>query len=154
MFPSQHIILGGIFSIILFVIFPQIGFLGASIIFLSSVLIDVDHYIYYVYVKKDWNLFRAHKWFIEMAPKIKATPVEKRREYYYGLYIFHGAELLIMIIIFSLISYKLSLFLFLGFSFHLSLDLIHELKAKRGFYKVSFLYNFFKFSKKPFIENA
>ena len=53
MYPKHHILLGFIFSVFVFILFPKIGILGVSIIFLSSFLIDVDHYIGYAIRKRD-----------------------------------------------------------------------------------------------------
>ena len=52
MLPKYHIIFGFLFSLILFIFFPFIGLGGFLIIFASSVLIDVDHYAYYLFKNK------------------------------------------------------------------------------------------------------
>ena len=72
MYPTQHLLLGIIFSLVLLFLFPQIGFLGASIIILSTVLIDVDHYVYYVYKKKDLSLKNSYNWIIKKGNKCLA----------------------------------------------------------------------------------
>jgi len=46
MTPRYHFIIGAIVSLLLW-LHPEINYITASIIFLSSILIDFDHYIYY-----------------------------------------------------------------------------------------------------------
>ncbi|MFQ5531781.1 MAG: hypothetical protein ACE5ES_04160, partial [Candidatus Nanoarchaeia archaeon] len=65
MLPKTHIILGFIFSVLIFFLFPQMGLIGASLIFFSSFLIDFDHYLYYLFKKKDPNPRNSVKWFMK-----------------------------------------------------------------------------------------
>ena len=65
MLPKKHIILGLIFSLTLIFLFPAIGWKGFGVIFLSSVFIDIDHYLYFIFKKKDINLMNSYNWFIK-----------------------------------------------------------------------------------------
>ena len=70
MLPKYHIIYGFILSLILFLIFPTLGLIGAGIIFLSSFLIDVDHYIYYVLKENKFSPRKAIHHFLEKRKRL------------------------------------------------------------------------------------
>ncbi len=124
MLPKTHAILGLIFSAALFLIFPQIGIFGFLIILLSSVFIDVDHYLFYIFTKKDWSLKNANKWFKDKIAKARKLPREKRRKNPRHIpCLLHGIE---AIIILSILSFFHIFFFYIliGFLFHELLDLI------------------------------
>lgn len=133
MLPKYHIILGFLFSLILYLIFPFISLWGSLIIFASSVLIDVDHYIYYIFAKKDLSLKNAYSFFIK---KPKLNP---------AMYFFHGIEILLILFILGIFINKLFLFILIGFSFHLFLDIIEQIYYGFRIAKVSLVYDFIKF---------
>ena len=127
MLPKAHTILGFIFSILALLIFPKIGLLGFIIIWAASVLIDVDHYLYYVFVKKDLSLKRAYKWFKSMMDEMLKTPYKERIKIKDNMIFFlHGIESLV---IFGLLSFthKIFLYIWIGFLFHHFLDFINAL---------------------------
>src|SRR3989339_195237 len=68
MLPRKHFILGLIFSGIL-VYFFDFSLIAGAIVLLSSVLIDIDHYFYYVHKKNDWGLKNSYNWFVEPTKK-------------------------------------------------------------------------------------
>lgn len=148
MYPKQHIIFGFIFSFILFLISPeQIGIFGASIIFFSSFLIDVDHYIYYLIKNKSFSLLKAFNYFSDARKKYMKLSFEKRREYYSGWCFFHGLEWIILFIILGVFVFKYFLFVAIGFAFHLCLDWIEEFSKCPRKDKFFVIYDFFKFKK-------
>ena len=123
MLPKYHIFFGLIFSTIIFLLFTQIGLIGFLIIFLSSFLIDVDHYLFFVYAKKDIILKNAHRWFIEKNRKsLKLSKAEKKKIKAIPC-IFHGIEMILVLIILSFFS-QIFLYVLVGFIFHELLDLI------------------------------
>ena len=128
MLPKWHIILGFIFTVICFWLFPEIGFVGFLIIFLSSFLIDTDHYLFHVFTKKDLSLKNAHQWFIEDHNKFQKLNRKERKVYLKKLLprpmIFHGIEAILILIILSFISPLFS-YILIGFLFHEFLDLIY-----------------------------
>ena len=69
MLPKYHVPFGFIFAGIIWILFPIISFNGLLIIFLSSFLIDVDHYTYFVYKKHDFSLKNAYVFATEMDKK-------------------------------------------------------------------------------------
>lgn len=152
MLPRQHLIFGIIFSTICLIIFPQIGFIGFFIIIISTVLIDIDHYLYFVYKKKSWNLKHAYDWFIETGKKFYALPKEERDKFYLGLCFLHGIEILFILSILGIFISKYFLFIFIGFSFHLFLDVVYQISQKKRITKISLVHDFLKFRKLKLIE--
>tara|TARA_Y100000034_G_scaffold97007_1_gene118337 strand:- start:814 stop:1245 length:432 start_codon:yes stop_codon:yes gene_type:complete len=138
--------LGLIFALILLVIFPQIGLIGFLLISFSTVLIDVDHYIYYIYKKKDWNLKNAHSWFIENTKKFHSLSRTQRNKVYGGFCFLHGTEILLVLLLFTIFS-KYFLFIFIGFTFHLFLDITYGRILMDRIDRISSIYDFFKFKK-------
>jgi len=145
--PKQHIIFGLIFSLIIFLIFPKIKLIGFLIIFLSSVLIDVDHYLFYVFKTRDFNLRRSYKWFLRYEEKFKEISKEERKKIPSVLFFLHGFEILAVIILLSIFVSDWFLFVFVGFSFHLFLDVLYLYLKKLRFDKISLIYDYFKFKK-------
>lgn len=138
MLPKWHIVLGAVFTFIIWqyinasygnVIFDKSLLFLLSIIFLSSILIDVDHYIYYVFKKRDLNLRKAFNWFLEHRKEFERNPKPFR-------FVCHSIEFLSILAILSL-YFNILFFIFLGFVFHLMTDLIYiSIKEKlhlRGF---------------------
>ena len=126
MFPKTHLILGIFLSIILLLFFPGIGFLGVLLIFLSSFLIDVDHYLYYVYNKKSWSLKGAYKWFIKRREEYIKLPKKEVGKYKQIILIFHGIECWGLIFLISLF-FNPGFFIFFGMMFHLLFDFAESL---------------------------
>lgn len=153
MYPSQHIIIGILFSSICLILFPSISLFGISLIFLSSVLIDVDHYIYYVYKKKDFSLKNSHKWFLKSVNKVHSLPLDKRKDVYTAFCFLHGLDIFTIVLLLAFFS-KYFFFIFIGFLLHLFLDIVYEevIMTRKG--KIFAIHDFFKFKKFKFIEDV
>lgn len=126
MLPSRHIVGGLLFSIVMYYLFPQIQLIGAILIFLSSFLIDVDHYLFYITTKKDLNLRNAYWYFRKMGDDI----FHKHKKRKPVLCLFHAVEFLIVLFIASFYFEPLSR-IFIGFVFHLCLD-VYEMVRLHG----------------------
>ncbi len=143
MLPKIHILLGGIFSIIIFIFF-NISLFQAILIFLSSFLIDVDHYLYYVFIKKDISLKKSYKWFVKNREKWLALPIQERKKYKHSVLLFHGIEFWI-ILVYAYFLNKIFLFVILGIAVHMFLDFIEIFYIKDKFYsKFSQAYTFIR----------
>ena len=147
MLPIKHLIFGIILSAILLIIFPKIGWMGFFVIILSTVLIDVDHYLYFVYKKKNLNLKNAFNWFIENGKKFYSLPKIERDKFYLGFCFLHGVEILFILFILGIFISKYFLFILVGFSFHLFLDVIYSISQRKRITKVSLVHDFLKFKK-------
>jgi len=148
--PKIHIFLGIIFVTFLHFIFPQITFCNLSIIFFSSWLIDVDHYFYYILKKRNLNLNKCYKWYDKNLKETLVLSMEGRKKIYTGFYIFHGIEPLIILFLLGISVSQFFTFIFIGFFFHMILDIPSEIKIKGTFQKISLIYNYTQFRK---IEN-
>jgi hypothetical protein len=150
MYPRIHVIAGLIFSLLIVLFFPQVGLL-ALVLFFSSFLIDFDHYMYYVFVKKDWNMKNALCWFGEVDKASKKISKKERKKFYSGIYFLHGIEAIILLICLSYFS-EIFLFILLGFVFHQLLDLIEIFILNESYDKLlSFFYSLHRAKyKKPY----
>jgi hypothetical protein len=137
MLPKSHFLFGFVASIVLYFVFPEIGILNLAVFFFSSFLIDVDHYLYYVYRKKDCNLRRA---FV-----LKKVNLKIRGKYYTAFYFFHGFEILVLLVVLGCFVWDVFYFICLGFLFHLCLDYVHQLRWRGRFDKISIVYDYFKY---------
>ena len=147
MYPKQHIIFGFLFSLIIFLIFPQIEWIGFTAIFLSSFLIDVDHYLVYVIKEKDWNLKNAYNWYIESEKKSQSLSLKEQKNSPSPIFVLHGIEILVIIALLGIFFSKLFLFIFVGFSFHFLLDAIHIYFLRFNHNRFSLIYSYIKFRK-------
>ena len=144
MLPKHHLLLGFIFSLILF---PFIGLIGSLIVFFSSFLIDVDHYLFYVFTRKDISLKNAYIWFLKRRNKFLALPKSKRRNFPFIPCFLHGIEILIILFFLGFFISYYFYFILSGFTFHLFLDITWEIKHKSRINKISLIYDFIKFRK-------
>ncbi|MEK6833311.1 MAG: hypothetical protein AABY32_04640 [Nanoarchaeota archaeon] len=152
MLPKYHIVLGFILSLVFFLIFPNIKLIEAGIIFLSSFLIDADHYIYYILNKKSINPINAINYFLIKRKKLGKMSIKKSNEFYSGFYFLHGIEILIILLIAGIFLSKYFLLIFMGFAFHLFLDLLEEIYKGIRLDKISVIYDWFKYKKLKFLE--
>jgi len=146
MLPKYHIIFGFLFSLILFIFFPFIGLGGFLIIFASSVLIDVDHYVYYLFKNKIFSINKAYNYFFEKRKKLLAKNLKEKivNQANPLMYIFHGIEVLLIFFILGLFVNKIFLFIFMGFSFHLFLDVLEQIYYGFRIAKISLIFDFIK----------
>ncbi len=137
MFPLYHGIFGALLSLILLLFFPQIGWIGASVIFASSILIDVDHYMYYVFKKKDFSLPRAYRYFVNLRNIYLRGSLNR---YQHPVMLFHGIEFCILLILLSYI-HIFFFWILIGFLIHLALDFLDSFLSNNSpLFKLSQIY--------------
>jgi hypothetical protein len=142
--PSWHIFFGFVFSAFLFFLFPDVGITNLTLLFLSSVLIDVDHYLFYAHEKKGFNLRKAYDYSVKLREEWKELEGSIGYNSHSILYIFHGLEVLLLLFVLSFIFGPLY-FIFIGFSFHLLLDLVEQAVYSNKFQKVSVVNDFLNY---------
>lgn len=155
MLPKIHIIFGLAFSILLFLIFPTMGWIGFLIIFLSSFLIDIDHYLYYVYRTGKWSIKDSFRWFLKNKKLFNSMNRQQKDKIYTGLCFLHGIEAIILLLIAWLIFYpnNFVFFIILGFVFHQLLDTIHIHTSEYRYDKViSFIYSVKQAKKRKLLQ--
>ena len=144
MLPKYHLLLGFLFALFLFLIFHFIGLFGFFIIFASSVLIDIDAYLNYIFTKKDFSLRNAIKYLSEKRRKVINLSKEKKTKIQSMIRVFHGVEVLLILFILGIFISKNFLFIFIGFSFHLFLDILEQIYYGFRIAKISLVYDFIK----------
>ncbi|MFA5020218.1 MAG: hypothetical protein WC533_03905 [Candidatus Pacearchaeota archaeon] len=152
MLPKTHFIFGGIFALIVFLLLPQIGYIGFIIIWFSSFLIDVDHYLFYVFLKKDISLKNSYHWFVKKHRKFKELSINERKERIKERcpipVIFHGIEFILLLIILSFFS-KIFVYILIGVVFHQLLDFISITHDRSDIRHIgSQTYNFIQYKKR------
>ncbi len=152
MLVKYHILVGVIFCGILFFLFPKINLIGLFLIFLSSIFIDVDHYTYYVYKKKDFSLKRAVNFFYSKMQKFLNLNKELQKNFYGGVFILHSIEFLILIFLLGLFFTNYFYFILLGLTLHLLFDIIFEYSFSGKIYKSSLFYCLSEIKGKELIE--
>jgi len=153
MYPSKHLIYGILFGGFLYFLFPQFTLKGFFIFLAATTLIDGDHYLDYIIRKKDLNPKKAVSWFYEHSRKNKELPLERRENVYHCYYSLHGFEILLLTYVLSFLN-KIFFFIFIGFAFHLLLDLIYQTTYfKNRCDKISIIRDILKFKKLTFIED-
>jgi hypothetical protein len=129
MLPRMHILLGFLFSIFFWILFPHVYFWCILLIFAASFLIDIDHYLQYVFETKNFSLKNAFKYHI-MLGKIgfaeKKRGIRKKGPFH----VFHTFEFLLVVYLLSFAWMPL-LYVFVGMIFHSFLDIIYL--TSRGF---------------------
>lgn len=139
MLPKTHILINFIISLILLFFLPPLGVL---IFFLSSFLIDVDHYLYYVIVKKRFSLKSAYNWFKIRRDKLMQLSPKEKRKHKQCILILHGMEPLIILAL-LIKFFPLLIYVILGFMIHLVEDLIIEYGTGIAHYKSSVIYSIY-----------
>lgn len=151
MLPKTHIILGFLFSAALFMAF-DIDLIPASIIFLSSFLIDFDHYLYFVFKKKSFSLSKAYLFFKRHRVRWRNLSYNQKEKYKMPILLFHGVEFLFIVFVLSFFLHLFSFF-FIGFLFHLIFDYFDILINKDPEYvKLSVIYVFFSNKNKKYLD--
>ncbi|MEK6820300.1 MAG: hypothetical protein AABX71_01165 [Nanoarchaeota archaeon] len=131
MLPKHHMIVGFIVVLILFL--SGMSLIPCLIIFSSSVLIDIDHYFFYVWKRRDFSLKNAYNYFLRRMKKWFNMHYEERKKYKRMIVIFHGVEFMSLLILLSFI-HQIFLFMLVGFFVHMIADLIEILYKKEALY--------------------
>jgi len=151
MYPRTHILFGLLMALLIKLIF-LVSLMQALIIFASAFLIDIDHYLYYVFKKKDLSPFRAYAWFIELDKRMEKLSAAKRKQYKTPLMIFHGIEFWLILLILSFYS-RIFTFILIGVAVHMILDYVDIYRERAPFYaKFSQIYTCIKNKNKKEIK--
>lgn len=141
MLPKTHILLGALFTILLYFLFPSIPLYGLILIFLASFLIDFDHYmagaikIHSLNFKKIVNY---HKINDKIAFKEREKGIRKKADFH----IFHTIEFILLVYVLSFL-FKPLFYVLVGMVFHSILDLIslvyHDFMYRREFFLTNWI---------------
>lgn len=135
MLPRWHILSGFVLAYI-FVYFFNYSFFLGLIIFLSSVLIDLDHIIVFFFEEKSLHPKKFFRWHDKKEVFIKNC-LANGEQIIFPHFILHGVELIILLLILS-IFFSYFWFVLIGVFLHLVLDIIDLIIRKWHLsYKVS-----------------
>jgi hypothetical protein len=152
MLPSRHILLGFLFSTVIYFVFPNVGLTKVFIIFLASFLIDVDHYLYLAWRKKKISLKEVYLWHIKSFHKTKGLSFNERDKIWDCFSFLHGIEFLILLFLATIFIHETFLYILIGVSFHLAVDIIYQTSYMNRVDKLSILHDFLKYKKLKFID--
>lgn len=143
MLPKWHILLGAVFSFLIYYLF-SLTLAQFLIIFISSFMIDIDHYLFYIFLKKKFNPYQAYKWFFDGMKEYLKLAIEERKRFKKCIFIFHGIEFWIIFAGLCFVN-KVFLWILIGVMFHMILDFAEIFYYKEPFYsKFSQIYVFIK----------
>jgi hypothetical protein len=142
MLPRKHIILGAIFTFIIWILAPNISFIYLGLIFLSSFLIDFDHYICAVIRTKSLSLrkaFEYHDNLLETEKREVKKGMKKRSDFH----IFHTIEFHALIGLLGIIFVPF-LYVFMGMIFHSLLDVFSLMNKGKLHRREYFFFNWLR----------
>jgi len=125
MWPKWHLLYNFIFCFVLIYFFDISLFCGATI-FLSSILIDLDHLIPFFKKERSINPIKFWKKSVEENGYYSLLSTEEKRKIKKDYFVFHGVESLIFLWALS-IFHSIFLWILIGFSVHILLDLANLL---------------------------
>src|SRR3989344_6259660 len=150
MTPKWHFLTGIVAGLLSYFYF-DVSVFYSVVLFLSCFLIDVDHYLFYAFYKKDFSFFSARRWCFYHMMKHKASTYGVRRKSRYPFFIFHGLEVIVPLYFISFI-YPVLFFVFLGFFIHWVEDIIMDLIYPGGTNKFSIVLAIWDFIDKKGVE--
>ena len=142
MLPKWHILIGFVFSYLL-VYFFHFSIFAGTIIFLSSwFLIDLDHYLRFISKSHKLSAIQFWKWSLDRGKRWKKLSREQKKEYKQPIFIFHGIEFILILIVLSYF-FEFFIFVIIGVIIHLLADYIDILAKKEFFHtKMSQIYTY------------
>lgn len=146
MLPKFHFIIGFFFAAALLYLFPQIGFLGAGLIWASSFLIDFDHYIWYVIEEGKFSVKKAYQWHLMKRQKMRKLSKKERRKHKNEILIFHGFEAVLIAYLLSFL-WQPFVYVAIGMIFHLCLDYIEAISNNHRIDKILITWDTIKYHK-------
>lgn len=137
MIPRWHILFGLAFSLLFWLVFPATDLAYIGLMFLSSFLMDFDHYMCAVMEIKSINLGKALNYYKKMQ---KVEESEARRGIFRKghFHIFHTLEFHLLVLLLSLL-WEGFFYIFLGMMFHSIVDFVW-MTAKRRLYRREFFF--------------
>lgn len=133
MLPIIHFLAGLLLSALLFILGIPTAFI--LIILVASVLIDIDHYLLYTFIKKDINPFNAYKFYLVEGKKYR----NKKKFQFAFLMIFHTIEFFLLLTVLSFFS-EIALLIFIGCVFHMCIDLMEHIVTRQVYLKAPSLF--------------
>ena len=142
MLPRWHILFGTMFTLLIFIASPEINLIYLTLLFLSTFLIDFDHYLCSILKTKKIGLFHSFAYHDEMkeqAIKDRAKGIRERGDFH----IFHTLEFHILVGLLGFVWIGF-FYIFIGMIFHSLLDIVsllyEDFMYEREFFFVAWFY--------------
>ncbi len=142
MLPRWHILLGALFTILLWVLSPQIQIFYLILVFAASVLIDFDHYLCAIYRTKKFSIREALKYHVRHIAHLKKQEhlgMKPRSDFH----LFHTIEFHFLIGLLS-IAWTPFFYFFIGMVFHSLVDLYDGLRNDTIHRREYFFFNWLR----------
>jgi hypothetical protein len=142
MLPKQHIFYGAFFTAVFWIIFPKTEFIYLALIFFSSFLVDIDHYLCAVFDTKKISLRNAldyYKQIILRTTQERKNGIRKKGNFH----LFHTIEFHILIGILG-IFWQPFIYIFIGMVFHSFLDIFDMINRDYLYHREFFFFNWLK----------
>ncbi len=127
MLPKWHVLLGAIFTLLLWAVAPTINPIYLSLVFLSSFLIDFDHYLASALKSKRIlglrDSFRYHDKKIKEEKADISAGIKKKGDFH----LFHTIEFHVFVGLLGILFIPL-FYIFIGMLFHSLLDVYDGLR--------------------------
>jgi hypothetical protein len=139
MLPRWHILYGGLFTLLIWFFSQNLNPIYLILVFLSSFLIDFDHYIVAVHRTKKYRLkhsFNYHKEAEKKFLKNKAKGIREKTDFH----LFHTIEFHVLLALLGMIWIGF-FYIFIGMFFHSLLDLFYMLYHDRFYAREFFFFN-------------
>ncbi len=132
-----HLLFGFTISYIL-VQFFEFSLFSGLIIFLSSWMIDIDHYFWYLFEMKGKNPIKALMWYNKNIDKWFKMSFKEREKFKRGVFIFHTIGFWTLLFILSFF-HPIFLWILIGVMTHMAADLPHLIYHGEPLYNKIFL---------------
>ncbi|MBS3071731.1 hypothetical protein J4408_01940 [Candidatus Pacearchaeota archaeon] len=139
MLPRYHILLGTIFTLLILIILPGINLIYLSLIFLSSFLIDFDHYAMSVIKTGKISLLKSFDYH-NKARIVQEKEIRARIKRKGDFHLFHTIEFHLFVGLLGLIWIGF-FYVFIGMVFHSLLDIYDGLKKGWLYRREFFFFN-------------
>ena len=143
MLPKWHVLLGFLFSILFWILFPKINPLYILLVFLSSIFIDIDHYLNAVYKTGKTGIFHSFEYYKiheKIADEEHKKGIRKKSDFQF----LHTAEIHLIFLLLGLFLWNGFLYIFIGMFFHSLCDIAFMTAKEKLYAREFFFLNFFK----------
>nr|AQS29450.1 hypothetical protein [uncultured archaeon]AQS29478.1 hypothetical protein [uncultured archaeon] len=123
MLPRWHVVLGAIFTSVIWIFAPQVGIFYLLLIFAASFLIDFDHYACFVMKTKKLSLKKSFSYHNKLIKKQREEIKKGIKTKFPDFHLFHTIEFHVLIGLLGLL-WTGFFYIFIGMLFHSLLDVI------------------------------
>lgn len=140
MLPKWHVFYGALFTLLLWYVAPNVGWINLTCVFFASFLIDLDHYISAVMYNKSLSIKSALMHYDEVSRKIESDNKRGIRHKEPHFHVFHTIEFHLLIALMGFL-YTPFFYIFIGMTFHSLLDVYYLMSEGYLYIREYFFFN-------------